>query len=69
MARRTRGYDDAQARQIFRDLIDMPAAVAITDHEIRVRRCAHLPIVFASAFPKSYILANSNSLGVNIKTI
>jgi hypothetical protein len=30
-ARRTRGYDDAQARQIFRDLIDMPANVAIAD--------------------------------------
>jgi hypothetical protein len=28
MARRMRGYDDAQARQIFRDLIDMPADVA-----------------------------------------
>jgi hypothetical protein len=50
MARRMRGYDDAQARQVFRDLIDMPADVAITDHEIRVRfhRRAHLPIVLAS---------------------
>src|SRR6266853_1301264 len=50
MARRMRGYDDAQARQIFRDLIDMPANVAITDNEIRVRfhRRAHLPIVLAS---------------------
>jgi len=50
MARRMRGYDDAQARQIFRDLIDMPADVAITDHEVRVRfhRRAHLPIVLAS---------------------
>ncbi|UEN98505.1 hypothetical protein A9R16_008620 [Acidiferrobacter thiooxydans] len=50
MARRMRGYDDAQARQIFRDLIDMPADVAITDDEIRVRfhRRAHLPIVLAS---------------------
>jgi transposase len=50
MARRMRGYDDAQARQIFRDLIDMPADVAITDNEIRVRfhRRAHLPIVLAS---------------------
>jgi hypothetical protein len=37
MARRMRGYDDAQARQIFRDLIDMPANVAIADNEIRVR--------------------------------
>ena len=50
MARRMRGYDDAQARQIFRDLIDMPADVAITDKEVRVRfhRRAHLPIVLAS---------------------
>jgi hypothetical protein len=50
MARRMRGYDDAQARQIFRDLIDMPADVTITENEIRVRfhRRAHLPIVLAS---------------------
>ena len=50
MAGRMRGYDDAQARQIFRDLIDMPADVAITDQEITVRfhRRAHLPIVLAS---------------------
>lgn len=50
MARRMRGYDDAQARQIFRDLIDMPAQVTVTDHEVRVRfyRRAHLPIVLAS---------------------
>jgi transposase len=49
MARRMRGYDDAQARQIFRDLIDMPADIAITENEIRVRfhRRAHLPIVLA----------------------
>jgi hypothetical protein len=50
MARRMRGYDDAQVRQIFRDLIDMPADVAITESEITVRfhRRAHLPIVLAS---------------------
>lgn len=50
LARRMRGYDDAQARQIFRDLIDMPADVAVTDQEVRVRfhRRAHLPIVLAS---------------------
>ena len=50
MARRMRGYDDAQARQIFRDLIDMPAEVNISDREVRVRfyRRAHLPIVLAS---------------------
>lgn len=50
MARRMRGYDDAQARQIFRDLIDMPADIAIAENEITVRfhRRAHLPIVLAS---------------------
>jgi hypothetical protein len=50
MARRICGYHDAQARQIYRDLIDMPADVAITDQEVRVRfhRRPHLPIVLAS---------------------
>ena len=50
MARRMRGYSDAQARQIFRDLIDMPAQVNVTDREVRVKfhRRAHLPIVLAS---------------------
>jgi len=51
MARRMRGYEDAQARQIFRDLIDMPADVKITHSEITVRfhRRAHLPIILASS--------------------
>jgi len=51
MARRMRGYDDAHGRQIFRDLIDMPADIKITGSEITVRfhRRAHLPIVLASA--------------------
>jgi hypothetical protein len=56
MANRMRGYDDAQARQIFRDLIDMSADVAITHKEVTVRfhRRAHLPIVLASdLFKKS----------------
>ena len=45
-----RGYHDAQARQIFRDLIDMPADVVITESKIRVpfHRRAHLPTVLAS---------------------
>jgi len=56
MANRMRGYDDAQARQIFRDLVDMSADVAITPQEVTVRfhRRAHLPIVLASdLFKKS----------------
>ena len=50
LARKMRGYADAQARVIFRDLIDMPATVDITDSQIQVRfhRRAHLPIVLAS---------------------
>ena len=44
------GYADAQARQIFRDLIDMPADVTISEREVHVRfhRRAHLPIIIAS---------------------
>ena len=50
LARRMRGYNDAQARQVFRDLIDMPARVEVTPSEVVVRfeRRAHLPIVLAS---------------------
>ena len=50
VARRMRGYADAQARRIFQDLVDMPAQVEVTDQEIRVEfhRRAHLPIVLAS---------------------
>jgi hypothetical protein len=50
LARQMRGYADAQARQIFRDLVDMPAQVRLTEKELRVEfhRRAHLPIVLAS---------------------
>lgn len=50
MAKRMRGYADAQARQIFRDLIDTPANVTVADKEIVVsfHRRAHLPIILAS---------------------
>ncbi len=50
LAQRMRGYSDAQARQIFRDLIDTPADVSITDTQVRVsfHRRAHLPIILAS---------------------
>ena len=50
LARRMRGYTDAQARQVFRDLVDLPADVEISEKEVRVEfhRRAHLPIVLAS---------------------
>ena len=50
LARRMRGYADAQARQVFRDLLDVPADVEIADGTVTVRlhRRAHLPILLAS---------------------
>jgi transposase len=50
MANHMRGYNDARARLIFRDLIDMTADVAITKREVTVRfhRRAHLPIIMDS---------------------
>ena len=50
LAKTMRGYADAQARLIFRDLIDMPATVVITADQVQVHfhRRAHLPIVLAS---------------------
>ena len=50
LARQMRGYSDAQARHVFRDLIDIPADVKITDREVHVRfhRRSHLPIILAS---------------------
>jgi hypothetical protein len=50
LARRMRGYTDAQARQVFRDLVDMPARVDVGPREVHVQleRRAHLPIISAS---------------------
>jgi transposase len=50
LAKRMRGYSDAQARQIFRDLIDMPADIKIdgSNIEVHFHRRAHLPIIIAS---------------------
>jgi hypothetical protein len=49
-AHKMSGYRDAQARQIFRDLIDMPADVSVTPNEVLVQfhRRAHLPILIES---------------------
>jgi hypothetical protein len=50
LAERMRGYEDAQARQIFRDLVAMPATLTVTEKEVEVsfHRRAHLPIILAS---------------------
>lgn len=50
LARRMRGYSDAQARHIFRDIVDMPADINITEDliEVSFHRRSHLPIILAS---------------------
>lgn len=47
---RIRGYGDAQARHIFRDIIDIPADITVTASEVRVdfHRRAHLPLILSS---------------------
>ena len=57
LAQRMRGYTDSQARQIFRDLIDLPATVIITESEVEVQlhRRAHLPILLASGLMNTSI--------------
>ncbi len=59
-----RGYADAQARQIFRDLVDMPATVDVTKTEVVVQfhRRAHLPILV-------YIPANSTAFPAEWRTV
>lgn len=50
IGKRIRGYGDAQARQIFRDIIDIPADITISESQVRVdfHRRAHLPLILAS---------------------
>ena len=50
LAKKMRGYADAQAGHIFRDLINMPATVTVDAPEVTVRfhRRAHLPIIIDS---------------------
>ena len=50
LAQRMRGYADAQARHIFRDLINLPATITVSDQEVEVsfHRRSHLPILLAS---------------------
>jgi hypothetical protein len=50
LARKMRGYADAQAGRVFRDLIDMPATVTVNPTEVLVHfhRRAHLPIIIDS---------------------
>jgi hypothetical protein len=57
LADKMRGYEDAQAKRIFRDLIDMPATVTLGDSEVTVEfhRRAHLPIIIDSGILNSRV--------------
>jgi len=57
LANKMRGYEDAQAKRIFRDLIDMPATVTLGDSEVTVEfhRRAHLPIIIGSGILDSRV--------------
>jgi len=57
LARRMRGYAEAQARHIFRDLVDTPADVSVSEREVHVHfhRRAHLPIIIASGILNSSV--------------
>jgi hypothetical protein len=50
LARQMRGYADAHARTIFRDLVNIPAQIYLDGDEVRVEfpRRAHLPILLDS---------------------
>lgn len=47
-----RGYEHAKSRHLFRDFVDAPAAVTITDSEVQVRypKRAHNPLLIAAGF-------------------
>jgi hypothetical protein len=71
LARRMRGYADAQARQIFRDLLDMPATITISEEEVNVEfhRRAHLPILLASdLFQKRVLIPWWNNRPLRLST-
>jgi len=57
LARQMRGYADAQARRVYRDLIDMPASVRIAHDGVHLHfhRRAHLPIVVDSGLLDSAV--------------
>ena len=71
LAQRMRGYVDAQARQIFRDLVNMPATVDVSEREITVsfHRRAHLPILMASGlFDRPMPLPWCNNAALRLTT-
>jgi hypothetical protein len=50
LAKRMHGYADANARQVFRDIVQMPADVSVSSTGVMVNfhRRSHLPLIVAS---------------------
>ncbi len=50
LAEKMRGYRDAHAGRIFRDLVNIPATITVGETEVQVEfhRRAHLPIIIDS---------------------
>ena len=57
LAEKMRGYRDAHAGRIFRDIIDIPATVTVEENDVTVRlhRRAHLPIIVDSGLLDSKV--------------
>ena len=55
LAEKMRGYRDAHAGRIFRDLVDIPATVTVdtTGVTVQFHRRAHLPIIIDSGLLNS----------------
>jgi len=55
LAQRMRGYATAEARTLFRDIVDMPATISVDSDTVNVQlhRRAHLPIVLASGLTEN----------------
>jgi transposase len=55
LAQRMRGYAAAEARTLFRDIVDMPATISADSETVTVQlhRRAHLPIILASGLTES----------------
>jgi len=60
-ANRMRGYADAQARQVFRDLVDLPATVKVTPSQICVT--FHRRAISLSCSPQTSLRKHPPCLG------
>jgi hypothetical protein len=53
-----RGYETAKSQHIFRDLVDAPAQISLTENEVQVRfyKRTHNPLLLAAGFADTDVL-------------